>query len=235
MKTKSIVKGLLLLLLVGSIVYAIFFSGLEPSDLTAENIRAFLDGFGIWGPVVLVLAYSLRPVAPVLPPLPVAIAIGAVYGLATGLVIVSVGATLSALFAFSLARFIGRDYIDSLEGTGKIFEVKRRIESGGWATVMVARFLNVPWDVVSYASGVSRIRFADFLIGTAIPAVPLSFIAVYFGSAFGNIRSAADLLTPGPLTALTVFVAGITLPILLKKKFGGAPESQSEASQLKGS
>lgn len=222
MNTKSIVKAVLLLAVAGSIVYALFFSGLKRSDISVENIRAFVDGFGFWGPAVLALAYSLRPVAPVLPPLPVAIAIGAIYGLATGMVVVTLGATMSGVFAFSLARFIGRDYIDSLQGTGKIFEVKQRIESGGWASVMVARFLNVPWDVVSYASGVSRIRFADFFIGTAIPAVPLSFIAVYFGSAFGNIRSAADLLTAGPLTAVAVFVAGITLPILLKKRFGEA-------------
>lgn len=220
MKVKNAVRAVVLLLVLGGMAYALFFSGLKPSDVTVENLRAFLGSFGVWGPVVLTLAYALRPVAPVLPPLPVAIAIGAIYGVAAGLAIVSVGATLAGIFAFSLARFIGRDYIDSLEGKGKIFQVKRRIEEGGWASVMTARFLNVPWDVVSYASGVSRIRFADFLIGTAVAAVPLSFIAVYFGSALGTIHSAGDLLNPGPLTALAVFVLGVSLPLLLKKKWG---------------
>lgn len=220
MKAKSIVRAVLLLAMAGGLVYAIFFSGLKASDVTVENLRAFLDRFGIWGPVVLVLAYSLRPVVPVLPPLPVAIAIGAAYGLVTGLVIVSLGATLAGVFAFWLARFIGRDFIENREGSGKISEIKRRLEDGGWASVMVARFLNVPWDVVSYASGVSRIRFVDFLIGTAIPAIPLSFIAVYFGSVFSSIKKLSDLLSPGPLSALAVFVAGITIPILLKKRLG---------------
>lgn len=220
MKAKSIVRAVLLLTMAGGLLYAFFFSGLKASDITVDNLRAFLGRFGVWGPVVLVLAYSLRPMVPVLPPLPVAIAIGAAYGLATGMVIVSLGATLAGCFAFSLARFIGRDFVESREGSGKISEVKRRIESGGWASVMVARFLSVPWDVVSYASGVSRIRFVDFLIGTAIPAIPLSFIAVYFGSAFSTIQTPSDLLNPGPLSALAIFVAGITLPLLLKKRLG---------------
>ncbi len=222
MSRQSILRIGVLLALAGGLIYAIFLSGIDPSSISVDAVRTYLQDFGFWAPLIVLAAYSARPLIPILPPLPVAMAVGALYGTLAGTVIIAIGSTLAGLLAFSLARFVGQDFVNRKQGEGKISRIKQRIESGGWATVMVARFLNVPWDVVSYASGLSRIRLRDFFLGTAIAAVPLSFVAVFFGSALSSIRSMSDLLSPAPLAAFGVFVAGIVIPILVKRRLGDA-------------
>ncbi|HSR50242.1 MAG TPA: VTT domain-containing protein, partial [Acidobacteriota bacterium] len=223
MSKSSILKLALLLVFIAGIIYGVFFSGIDRSQFTVENLREWVKSYGALAPILLVGLYSIRPVFPVVPPLPVAIVIGAIYGTLTGTLMVIVGATLAGLFAFYLARFLGRDFVSrKAEKAGRLKDIKKKIESGGWATVMVARFANVPWDVVSFASGLSDIKVRDFFIGTVIPAVPLSFIAVYFGAVFSRLDAFSDLLRPGPLSALGVFAAGIVIPIWIKKRLDPA-------------
>ncbi|HSR70247.1 MAG TPA: TVP38/TMEM64 family protein [Acidobacteriota bacterium] len=233
MSKSGLARLALLSILAGLVVYLLFFSGIDRSQFTVESLRRWVRGYGALGPVILVGLYSIRPIFPVISPLPVAIVIGAIYGTLAGTVMVGIGATLAGLFGFYLARFLGGDFVSRKASQGgRLSKLKKKFEEGGWASVMVARFANLPWDLVSFASGLSEIKVRDFFIGTAIPAVPLGFIAVYFGSVFSQVNRLSDLLAPGPLSALAVFAGGIIIPIWIKKRLDPAgAQSQDEKQE----
>ncbi len=170
------------------------------------------------GGILLFLAlYAIRPIFVILPASPMAFAGGAIYGRLFGTLIVVTGALISGTFGFFLTRFIGKEYFDRIT-MHRISRVKSRLEEGSWATVIVLNFIGLPWDLVSIAAGLSKIRYRDFFIGIFVASIPQSLIAVYIGHAIFSIKSAADLLRPGNFVILFVVILGITLPHYIKRR-----------------
>ncbi|RMF55024.1 TVP38/TMEM64 family protein [Candidatus Woesearchaeota archaeon] len=212
---QKIIKPVLLALIIGLIAYLFFFSGIDKSQLTVEYFKMRLLDLGALGPIIFIILYSVRPLIPVIPPLPIAIAVGFVYGAFLGTILVSAGALLAANLAFWLARFIGQEWVNRHEGKGRLHRVKEKIEKQGWAPIMTARFM-LSWDLVSYACGISNVSYKDFMIGTLIPTVPLSFVAVFLGGAFSGVNSLSDVLAWKPLFGIAIFVVGMSAPWIIK-------------------
>jgi len=96
--------------------------------------------------------------------------------------------------------------------------LKQKIESGGWASVMFLNFVGFSWDIVSIASGLTKIRYKDFLLAISITSIVQGLITVYFGIVIFSIRSLNDILQPKVLIALAITLLGITLPLIIRKR-----------------
>lgn len=79
---------------------------------------------------------------------------------------------------FLLSRLVGRDAVESLAGGNAVRRSEAWLERWGVQTVLLTRLLPFfSFDLVSYAAGLSRIRFAPFLLATVAGEVPA--VAVY--------------------------------------------------------
>nr|MBA3812008.1 TVP38/TMEM64 family protein [Caulobacteraceae bacterium] len=107
----------------------------------------------------------------------------------------------SSLVGFWLGRAIGAQGSRrwSSEGLERITQAIGR--NGFWASLAVRLFPFAPFVVVNMAAGVTPMRFADFIAGTAIGIVPkIAFTALTGGAAIrlindGDGWSALVLLT----------------------------------------
>lgn len=148
--------------------------GFDGDWLGAELQRA-----GVWAPALFVLCYALAT-SLLLPATPLNLLAGAVFGPLAGVLLTSAGALAGAVADFALARSVGRrGAADPL--TQKWPAVGNELRKGGAWYVFAMRLLPViPYGVVSYAAGVSPIRFRDYfwssLPGTVLGILPFVLI-----------------------------------------------------------
>lgn len=170
--------GLFALIAVG--VYAIArAAGFDVRHVTPERVRAFVLSFGIWAPAIYLLVYG-QPVVP-LPASVLTITGGLAFGPAWGTLAALVGATIRACTEFLVARLLGREAVAKLL-KGKAASLDQRIGEHGFQTVLLIRLIpSLPFDVLNYGLGFSRVRFAPYAAASFLGMIPGSFAYVYLG------------------------------------------------------
>jgi uncharacterized membrane protein YdjX (TVP38/TMEM64 family) len=170
--------GLFVLLAVG--VYGLVrAAGVDARHMTPERIRAFVLSFGIWAPAIYLLAYA-QPIVP-LPASVMTITGGLAFGPIWGTLAALVGATLRACSQFLVARLLGRDAVAKLL-KGRAAALDQRIGEHGFHTVLLIRLIpSLPFDVLNYGLGFSRVRFVPYALASFLGMMPGSFAYVYLG------------------------------------------------------
>lgn len=174
------------LLLVLAVLVTLALAGRRAAALLPA-FSAWVDGLGPWGPVVFVAGYALATVAFV-PGSLLTLAAGALFGLARGTVLVLVAATLGASLAFLVARYLARDLVERrLAGDERFAAIDRAVGVEGRKIVFLLRLSPlVPFNLLNYALGLTRVGFADYLLASA-GMVPGTLLYVYYGKVAGDV------------------------------------------------
>ena len=178
-------------LLLGLLLLAVV---LLPGRLAGGHLLEFaarLHGLGAWGPLGFIAVYAAATIAFV-PGLILTLAAGALFGLGRGACYALTGATLGACGAFLVARYVARSTIERwLEGRFRLAAIDRAIAARGWTIVLLLRLSPVvPFNLLNYALGLTRVRFADYLLAS-IGMVPGTLLYVYYGRLLGDVAALA--------------------------------------------
>jgi uncharacterized membrane protein YdjX (TVP38/TMEM64 family) len=167
---------------------------------------AWIDGFGAWGPVLFVLIYVVATVLFV-PGSVLTLGAGALFGVALGSALVSIGATLGATAAFLVGRYFARDWVTKkIAGNATFAAIDRAVAAEGWKIVGLTRLSPVfPFSLLNYAFGLTRVRLRDYALASWIGMMPGTVMYVYLGSL---ARAAGDRQrTPGEWTLYGIGLA----------------------------
>ena len=171
---------------------------------SVTTLRREYSGTGLTGALGFALVYAALSLLP-LPATVFTLAAGAVFGLARGLPIVVLGATLGAVAAFYLGRVLGRDAVQHFTGA-RLATLDRYLTRRGFRAVLAARLVPVvPFTGLNYLSGLTGVRASSYLLATAIGILPGTTAYVAAG-AYGN--------HPGSLPFLTAISALLLLTIV---------------------
>lgn len=148
-----------------------------------EGFIAWIDGLGAWAPAVFVAGYAVATVAFV-PGSLLTLAAGALFGLVRGTLYAWTGATLGASAAFLLARYVARGWVEKkLDARPRFRKLDESIGADGGRIVALLRLAPVfPFVLLNYALGLSRVRFAHYLLA-CLAMVPGTLLYVYYGYA----------------------------------------------------
>lgn len=154
-----------------------------------RNFASWVDGLGPLAPVVFVAGYVVATVAFV-PGSILTLAAGAIFGLARGAAYVFVGATLGATAAFLVARYIARPVVERrLVGNERFQRIDRIIEKEGGKMVVLMRLSPLlPFNVLNYALGISKVGFLPYVLGS-IGMIPGTLLYVYYGKLAGDLTA----------------------------------------------
>ncbi|MGI9093160.1 MAG: TVP38/TMEM64 family protein, partial [Mycobacteriales bacterium] len=146
-------------------------------------------------------------------PLPATVftlAAGAVFGLARGLPIVVLGATLGAMAAFYLGRVLGRDVVQHFTGA-RLQTLDRYLARRGFWAVLAARLVPiVPFNARNYLSGLTAVRASSYLFATILSILPGTTADVAVGT-YGNQPGSLPFIAAlGALLLLTVVGVSVT-------------------------
>ncbi len=115
------------------------------------------------------------------------IAAGLLFGFAWGSVLAITGALAGAAAGFALWRWIGRGRVD-LEATPWIGPLIERAEKDRWRAVAIVRLIPaLPHSVANTALALTKIGWADYLIGSFIGMLPMTLVQVDVGAAGGQV------------------------------------------------
>ena len=155
------------------------------------RFAAWVDGLGVWGPAVFVVAYAAGVVA-LVPGSVLTLAAGAIFGLAEGTVYVFVAATLGAALAFLVARHLARSRVERrLMGNEKFAAIDRAVGGEGRKIVFLLRLSPVfPFSFLNYALGLTRVGFADYNLAS-VGMIPGTLLYVYYGKLAGDVAALA--------------------------------------------
>lgn len=121
------------------------------------------------------------------------------------------GCLISAAVTYGLGNRLGRHVMRRIAGT-KVNRISRRLSKRGVLTIVIAR--NIPlvhYSLANMLAGASRIRFRDFIIGTALGMTPLIFALTLFSD---GIKKAFH--DPQPANIITVIIVAIVIGLTVR-------------------
>lgn len=160
--------------------------GFNPQELL-RNALKWIESLGYIGGLAFILIYIVATVA-FLPGSVLTLGAGVVFGVIFGSIYVFIGATLGAIAAFLVGRYIARDWIDKkIEGNQKFVAIDRAVAHEGFKIVLLTRLSPVfPFNLLNYAFGVTGVSLKDYALAS-IGMFPGTVMYVYIGSLAGDL------------------------------------------------
>jgi uncharacterized membrane protein YdjX (TVP38/TMEM64 family) len=156
----------------------------------------WVNGLGLWGPIVFILGYTAAAVAFV-PGSLLTLAAGAIFGLAAGVVYVFIAAVLGSSAAFLVSRYLARRAIERrLAGNPRFAAIDRAVGAQGRKIVFLLRLSPVfPFNLLNYGLGLTQVRFSDYVVAS-FGMLPGTLLYVYYGKLAGDVAALAGGAAP---------------------------------------
>ncbi|HEY5740041.1 MAG TPA: FAD-dependent oxidoreductase [Gammaproteobacteria bacterium] len=206
-------KKIVLLVLLGAIVLVFFQFDLgqyltleyvkeQQQDIDrfyADNRMLTLAGFFV---VYVAVTGASLPGAAVL-----TLAAGAIFGLFTGVVLVSFASTIGASLAFLLSRYLLRDLVQSRFGAS-LQSINKGIDKEGAFYLFAMRLVPAfPFFVINLVMGLTRLRLWTFFWVSQVGMLAGTLVYVNAGTQLAQIDSPEEIFSPGILLSFLLLAA----------------------------
>lgn len=224
---KKILKGVVFVLF---LILAIYVVQLPFVREFLANTDTFLDQFGMWAPIMYILFYAVA-ISFMAPGTPITAAGALLFGTLGGFIYTVIGACLGAASAFWIARTLGHDFAQSLFGK-TIHKYDEKMAKHGFSTILYLRLFFFPFNALNFGSGLTQIKFKDYMLGTFLGILPGTFVFVFLTdtiadsireNGFLTMEFLVSLIGARVLVAVVMFIASLLMPKCIKyieKKYG---------------
>ena len=146
------------------------------------GLRDYIVSFGIWAPVASCSLMVLQALAAPVPSFLITFANGLAFGVFWGWLLSLFGHVLAAAVCFGVSRALGRAPVEVLVGRTGLESADRWFERWGTYAVFAGRLVpGVAFDAISYAAGLTRMRFGGFMLATTLGVLPQTLLYSYLG------------------------------------------------------
>ena len=92
------------------------------------------------------------------------------------------GLIIGSIIAFYLARIGGKPIIEKLIGKKWVGRVDRWVEENGTKAIFLTRLVPIiPFDLISYMAGITKLEFKNYIFATVLGAFPRSLLLAIMG------------------------------------------------------
>lgn len=191
-------------------------NGFSPLEVVQRLLDFMTTGF--WGPLVYIGLYIVRPLI-LFPSTVLTLAGGFVFGPLLGVLYTILASNSSSTVAYFVGRYFGEGLFKDDGSDGLIQHYARRMRENSFETVMVMRFIFLPYDAVSYLAGFLKIRYWPFILATALGSIPGTIAFVGFGASIETFDGAIPQLNPLTLGfSVAIFIISLVLSRVFKKR-----------------
>ncbi len=207
---RNAIRILLVLVLLTGIGLALLYR----DRLDVAALEQWVQSAGLAAPLLFMLVYAIAAVF-FLPGSVLTLAGGALFGPVLGTFYNLTGATLGALLAFLVARYLASDWVAQRAG-GRLKQLIAGVEAEGWRFVAFTRLVPLfPFNLLNYALGLTRIRLWHYLLATYVCMLPGAFAYTYLGYAGREAVAGGEGLIQKGLLALALLATVAFLPRLV--------------------
>ena len=191
-------------------IFAAFASG----DFTV--MRNFVAEYGAWAAAVSFVLMVFQSVAAPLPAFIITLANANLFGWIKGAALSWSSAMAGAALCFYISRSLGRGAAEKLTSKAGLKSIDKFFERYGTYSVLIARLLPfISFDLVSYAAGLTSMKFSSFFIATGIGQLPATIVYSYVG---GMLTGGAQMLMTGLLILFALSALAVILRNIYKER-----------------
>jgi len=216
-KNMLIVKVSILLIIMFLSFYTFRYTDLK-TYMSVEKIDVFVRYYHNIAPAIFIVIFAMGVCLFV--PSTIFIAAGAaLFGHVNGFIFNELGAVLGASGAFFVGRYLGRDFATSIIGD-KLKEYDDKIAKNGFATVFSIRILCIPFTPMSFALGLTKVRFKDYFLGTALGFAIIGFAFTFGFATITDIMKSKDwsqLFSYKTLLSILLIAFSIFIPSFITR------------------
>lgn len=200
---------------VALISISLYFLGKE---IQQEAIESFIRNAGPWAPIAYILTHQISYVIAPISGFPFLIVGFYLFGktlvIYTYFVVV-IGATIN----FWIARKWGRPLVSKFAGQDALGKIDQFSKEYGITTLIALRMLQGGiGDFVSYAYGLTPMKFSTYIVITILATIPGSILWYYVLSRTNNLEQALSASVLLALVSLLIFLTGNFLIRRYKQK-----------------
>ncbi len=161
---------------------------LNPQQLLQASLN-WIDNLGPTAAIAFIVIYALATVA-LFPGSVLTIGGGVLFGIVWGSLYVFMGATLGAIGAFLVGRYLARDWVKKkIAQYPKFQAIDQAVKQEGFKIAVLTRLSPVfPFVLLNYAYGITGVTLKDYIWG-CFGMIPGTVLYVYIGSLAGDLAS----------------------------------------------
>lgn len=157
------------------------------SSADTEPVITYIRSFGSLAVIISFALMVFQSLAAPFPAFLITFANAAVFGWVGGAILSWSSSMIGAAACFGIAKLYGRDVVSKLTGKTALASVDDFFTRFGAKSIVIARLLPfMPFDIVSYAGGLTSMKFWPFFIATGIGQLPATIIYSYAGKMLGG-------------------------------------------------
>lgn len=187
-------------------------------QIPQQEIENFVQSAGFWAPVAWIVIHQISYVIAPISGLPFLIVGFYLFGktvIVYSYFVVLIGATIN----FWISRIWGRSLVKKFAGQDAIEKIDRFSKEYGVITLIAARMLQGGiGDFVSYAYGLTPMKFSTYVIITALAIIPGNVLWYYAVSKTNSIEGSLAVSLLLAFFAIVIFFIGNFLVRRFKKK-----------------
>lgn len=169
-----------------------------------QRIHVWVDNFGWFGPVLIVIAMVVQMFLIVIPSWLLIIVAIVAYGPIWGSLIIMVAIFSASSIGYAIGRYFGPVLVQRMLGRKTERKISEFIEHYGFWAIMVTRANPLlSNDAISLMAGIMRMRYWRFIAATLVGIAPLITVIAVLGEVSGGVTNA---LMYGSIIALILFV-----------------------------
>ena len=155
-----------------------------------EHIKSWVDGFGWYGPLVLILAMIAQMFLLVIPTILLMVVSVLAYGPLWGSVIILIAVFAASSVGYFIGRYFGQTVVMKLLGQKTENKIEQFIENYGFWAVIVTRlnpFLSN--DAISFVGGMLKMGYWRFIGATMVGILPLTIFLAVLGKSTEQLKT----------------------------------------------
>jgi pyruvate/2-oxoglutarate dehydrogenase complex dihydrolipoamide dehydrogenase (E3) component/uncharacterized membrane protein YdjX (TVP38/TMEM64 family) len=186
----------------------------QVETIYAENRLATLAIFFI---IYVIVTGASLPGAAIM-----SLAAGAIFGLVTGVILISFASTIGASIAFMISRYLFRDSVEARFGSS-LKSINAGIAKDGAFYLFALRLVPAfPFFVINLVMGLTSIRLITFYWVSQVGMFAGTIVYLNAGTQLGQIESASGIFSPGIIVSFVLLAllpfAGRKLVTVLKNR-----------------
>ncbi|ANX12792.1 hypothetical protein ABE41_012295 [Fictibacillus arsenicus] len=205
-------KWLIIMLSAAILVLLVLWLQKNYKGFSPEEFRNWIMQWGLLAPFLFILLYTVRPFV-LFPSSIFAITSGLSFGFYWGCLYTYLGSLGGGLVTYYAVNRLGRFKKSKQWKNERYNKIRSNIEREGFRYVLLLRLLPVlNYDLVSYLTSITKVKFKDYAIATAIGIIPGTIAYTYLGTSMTS--QSKEVIWIG--TTLLFVIVG--LPLIFKKK-----------------
>ena len=169
-----------------------------------DGVIAYIRSYGAYAAAVSFFLMVLQSIISPIPAFLITLSNAAIFGWVKGAILSWSSSMVGAILCFYIARILGRDMVEKLTSKGSLESIDELFGKYGKYAILVARLLPfVSFDLVSYAAGLTSVKFIPFVIATGLGQMPATIIYSYVG---GVLTGGAQMLMIGLLVLFSITI-----------------------------